>query len=1025
MNKKYSILALFASAFLWFGFPTNPPNGNTGAPGESTCGTSCHTLNGGTQDGNVTVTGLPASIEPCTNYVLTVTSSNPNGVAVVAGFQLTILNSANQIAGTLSSPSSGSQLETESGRQYWEHNTPASYPASHMVSWTATWKSPSSPANTTVTCYVANNIANGNGSDTGDKIVTNTATGTLNGGAPTLTVSIPTSSGILCNGQNTGSATAAAAGGIAPFTYNWSNGGSGATISNLPAGTYTVTVSDNCSSTSTSSITIGQPPILGFSAATITNVSCNGGTNGSITAHGTGGVAPYTYNWSNGGSGATISNLAAGAYTVTVTDNNGCTKTSVNQVTQPAVIVINLVTLTHESCFGQADGAITISVTGGVNPIFVEWSNGFLGTTINNLAPDMYSVTVTDNNACTKTATYTVNPGGVVNVNLNQQVNVTCPGGANGSISVTASGGLAPYTYEWSNGATVPVISNLIAGSYIVTATDSHGCVLVKGYTITQPQPIDIQVQQTIQNLCFGNSNASLTSVATGGTSPYTASWSNGVNGNTNSNLPAGTYTVTITDENGCTNTKSAIVTSPAQVTVNVTTTDETGVGQNNGTATATPAGGTGAFTYLWSNGGTTAMITGLPPATYTVTVSDANSCNASGSAQVDPFGCSLDLQLGVDVIICEGDTALVMPFISGETGNVTFLWSDGSTGDSLLVAHTGEYCLTITDEGGCQDMDCIIVTEIIIPEITGTVVNESSPGAMNGSIQLDVISGIVTYLWSTGATTPNISGLSPGVFCVTVADVNGCSKSQCFNVQPGNCQLGITSVQTNILCAGDTTGSITITANNTTPPVSYTWSNGASTAVINNLAAGSYSVTVSDGTGCFATDTYVIIQPDPLAITIDTVFHISNIGGGAINVTTSGGVMPYQFVWLFPDGSQLPGTEDIDNLSLTGNYVLGVTDGNGCTLSSIPVFVDTDVAVDRPERYKSLKVYPVPTDDVLIVDMESPMTEVLISGVDGRLFKRFDHPLSNHLNVSDLESGWYIIRISDGKSWYFSKIVK
>lgn len=1025
MNKKLSLLALFASAFLWFAFPNNPPNGNTGAPGESTCGTSCHSLGSGTQDGMVTITGLPGTIQPCTNYVLTVTSTNPNGVALKAGFQLTVLNGNNQLAGNLMSPSSGSAIETSSGRQYWEHNTPATYPASHIFSWTATWQSPSSPANTTITAYVANNIANGDGGDGGDLIKTASATGMLNGGASVLIASIPTTTPILCNGQSTGSATASSSGGIAPYTFNWSNGGSGQTISNLPAGTYTVTVTDNCGSIATSSTTLGQPPVLGFSSATISNISCNGGMNGSITAHGTGGVMPYSYNWSNGGSGATISNLSAGAYTVTVFDNNDCTKTAIYQITQPTAIVISLVSLTHESCFGADDGAITISVTGGVNPIFVEWSNGFLGTTITGLTPDVYSVTVTDNNSCTKTSSFTINPGAVVNINLNQQVNVSCPGGSNGSISVTATGGTAPYTYTWSNGASGSSVSGLIAGSYFVTATDSHGCDLVKGYTITQPQPIVIQIQQTSQNLCFGNSTADLTSSTVGGTSPYTSSWSNGVNNANNSNLPAGTYTVTVTDENGCTSSKSSTIVDPPQVTASVATTNETGVGLNNGTATVTPGGGTGAFTYLWSTGGTTPMIAGLAPGIYTATVTDANSCSTSASAQVNAFGCSLALMLGQDFILCEADTGLIMPFITGETGTITYVWSNGSTGDSLLVEHTGEYCLTITDGGGCQDMDCIVVTEIIIPEITGTVINESSPGSMDGSIQLDVIPGIVTYLWNTGVTTPNLSGLSPGVYCVTVADVNGCSKSQCFNVQPGNCQISITSLQANNFCAGDSTGSISVTVNNGVPPVTFIWSNGDTTGTIGNLVEGLYAVTVSDATGCFATGEFVISDPAAIVITIDTVINISNLGGGAINVTVTGGMQPYQFVWTLPDGSQVSGTEDIDNLFLTGNYQLSVTDASGCNILSVLVFVDTDVAVNPVGIYKVLKVYPVPATDVLMVDMEKPISEVLLSGIDGRLCKRFDHPATNHLNVADLEAGWYIIRITDGTSWYIARMVK
>ncbi|MEO6131176.1 MAG: SprB repeat-containing protein, partial [Saprospiraceae bacterium] len=720
-----------------------------------------------------------------------------------------------------------------------------------------------------------------------------------------------------------------------------------------------VTVTDNASATATASVVITQPTALALTPPTITNVLCNGSNTGSITAHAEGGITPYFFNWSNGGSTATISNLTAGPYTVTVTDDNGCTKSATYQVTQPAAIVIMLVNLTNESCAGANNGSITISVSGGVNPIFAEWSNGFLGTTISNLPPDIYSVTVTDNNNCTKTASFTINPGSVINVNLNQLINVSCPGGSNGSISVTATGGTAPYTYLWSNGTSGPVNSGLSAGSYIVTATDSQGCKLVKGYTITQPQVIVITINQPTQNLCFGNSTADLTSLTTGGTSPYISVWSNGVSGPNNSNLPAGTYTITITDNNGCTSSKSATITDPPLLTVNVSTTDETGVGANNGTATASPAGGTGAFTYLWNTGATVSMITGLPPGTYSVTVSDANACSTSGSAQVDPFGCLLALMLPQDFNICEGDTGLIVPLITGESGSITYVWSNGSTGATLSVSQTGEYCLTITDGAGCQDMDCIVVTVIIIPALNCTVTNESSPGAQDGAITCSVMPGIVSYAWNTGDTTMSISGLSPGVYCVTVSDANGCTKSQCFNVQPGNCQLTVTSSQLNVACAGDSTGSIAVIANNSTPPVQYLWTNGDTTSTISNLAAGMYGVTVSDGSGCFATDNYIITQPDPLSISVDTVINVSQ-NGGAIEVTISGGIIPYQFVWTLPDGSLLAGQEDLNGLQMTGNYQLMVTDANGCTILSATIFVGTDVAVEPTAKYKSLKVYPV-----------------------------------------------------------------
>ncbi|MEP6794143.1 MAG: T9SS type A sorting domain-containing protein [Saprospiraceae bacterium] len=1022
MSKVVSIVALLVSVVLLLSNASNPPNGNTGAPGENTCGTNCHHLNGGTQDGTINVAGIPALIEPNMAYVLTVTATNPNGVASLAGFQLTVLDNANAKAGNITMASAGSTTQLSSGRQYWEHNPAQPFPGSNTVTWTATWTASNIPANSTVTYYIAANIANGANGSNGDLILTDNGGGMMNGGGSTLTVSITNSTNLLCNGQNTGSATASASGGATPYSYHWSNGASGATINNLAAGTYTVTVTDNTSATATANVIITQPTLLVLTAPTITNVLCNGGNTGSITAHASGGISPYSFDWSTGAGTATISNLSAGPYTVTVTDDNGCTKTSIYQITQPQALVINLVSLTHESCFGQDDGAITISVSGGVNPIIADWSNGFSGTTINNLAPGTYSVTVSDNNNCTKTSTYTINAGGIINVNLNQLNNVSCPGGANGSISVTASGGIAPYTYAWSNGSSASSISGLGAGTFTVTASDSHGCMFIKVYTITQPQAFVISILQLTQNVCFGNSTADLTSSTTGGTSPYAFSWSNGVNGSNNSNLPAGTYTLTVTDDHGCTSSNSTIIIDPAQVTVSVSTTDQTGVGLNDGTATANPSGGTGAFTYLWSNDSTTAIISGLPPGMYSVTVADTNACSISGSGQVDPFGCLLDLQLGTDVIICEGDTALVLPFISGETGNVSYLWSDGSTGDSLLVAHSGEYCLTITDGGGCQDEDCIVITEIIIPSLNGTVTNESFPGAQDGSITCE--SGFVNYFWSIGAVTESISGLPPGVYCVTVTDNNGCTKSACFSVLEGNCQLTISAEVVGVSCFGNSTGAALIIPNNEIPPVSYIWSTGDTTSSITGLPVGNYSVTVSDASGCLATDIISITSPDSLIIELDTVIDITE-ALGAIHVTISGGQAPYFYTWTFPDGTQLSGFEDLDNLNQTGNYHLEIHDSLGCIIMSSNIFLDTHVAVYHIEKNKSLKVYPVPADDVLIVDIENEMTEVLISGIDGRLVKRFDHPQSNHLDVGDLESGWYIIRISDGKSWYIARIVK
>jgi len=868
MSRVYYFLIVFVSLTLLVANQSNPPNGKTGAPGEGSC-LDCHTLNGQNQDGIITVAGVPATIVPSMSYVLTVTVNNPNGNGDLAGFQVTILNSSNQKAGTMSAPSPTSTLQTSGTRQYWEHNPAQQYPGSNMVSWTVNWVAPTGPSNTTITAYAAGNVAKDNNNDSNDLIIFSTAAGILQGGANPLQVDIVSQTNVLCNGGNNGSATAGATNGTPPYSYSWSTGGTMATINNLSAGLYFVTVTDMANSTATTSVVISQPAVLNLQNPTINHVSCFGGNNGSIQASATGGTSPYSFSWSNGSSGSFISGLVAGSYTVTVTDDHACTKSASYQVNQPTAIAIQLVNLTHETCNGDGDGAISISSSGGTGQLSAAWSNGLSGNSITGLSAGTYNVTVTDNNNCTKSSSYTVNPGSVVTVALDDLQHVTCNGGNNGFITVHGTGGTAPYTYVWSNGVTGPVISNLTVGNYTVTATDNNGCIMVKAYTINQPGVITIQINASGVNECSDDSHVDLTAVVgSGAQQPVTAVWSNGAQGLINNDLAAGTYTITITDFGGCTAVASKTVSSPAPVIATVSTTDETTAGANDGTAEVIVSGGTPGYIYSWSNGGTTSSISGLAPGIYTVTVVDQNDCTASGTGQVDESGCALNIDIGSDVSICENDTLM----LSLPPGFVTYLWSTGETSQTITVSNSGMFCATVVDADGCSDDDCIVVT-----------------------VQI-------------------------------------------------------------------------------------------------------------------------------LVITIDTIIDISVLPG-SVQITVDGGTTPYNYNWSFPDGSTST-DEDLNFLNLIGSYTVVVTDANGCETSTT-VTVDVIDAVDPGPVFQPIKVYPVPTTDVLHVDMENEITEALIMGIDGRLYKRILNPASNNLQVGGLESGWYILRITDGQSWFIARMVK
>jgi hypothetical protein len=416
-------------------------------------------------------------------------------------------------------------------------------------------------------------------------------------------------------------------------------------------------------------------------------------------------------------------------------------------------------------------------------------------------------------------------------------------------------------------------------------------------------------------------------------------------------------------------------------------------------------------------------MIAGLAPGTYTVTVTDMNGCTSTGTGQVDAFGCSLDAILPDDMVICDGDTALITSTVNGASGSVSYLWSNGATTPSIEVSATGEYCVTVTDEAGCQDIDCIFIMVLVIPDFDCPVTNESAPDQNDGAIGCDTIPGVISYLWSNGATTPMISGLAPGVYCLTITDAQGCTKEECFIVQPGNCQLVITSVQSDVLCAGDNNGMISVTVENATPPVAYLWSNAETTSSIGNLGPGDYSVTITDAAGCTEIRSYTITEPPALTITVDSVQDISAIPG-MILITVAGGVPPYGYLWTDPLGGTNT-SEDQNFLTISGTYSVMVTDANGCTVSNDSINVDVIDAVHPDLKPQAVKVYPVPVANTLYIDFDASIQQLYIVGIDGRTVLQERDMQDHTLDLTGLEAGWYLLRFTDGEHWYYAKVVK
>ena len=628
-----------------------------------------------------------------------------------------------------------------------------------------------------------------------------------------LIVNTTSSSG--CTGPTSGSAMANVTGGVFPYSYAWSTGDSTATIAGLSTGTFGVTVTDANGCVAEFSDFLVQPTQVNVNPVP-TAPSCFANSDGIITASVWGGSQPYTFLWNDGQTTQTAMNLIPGVYSVTVTDSLGCTAIGNVVLDGGNPIDVTVQGISTVSCFGDTDGALLVNAFGGSGVGYTYlWANGDMGAFVDSLASGFHTLTITDNGTgCTHVDSVFVNSPLALNVFLNPTP--TCGGVSEGVVEAVPSGGTLPYTFLWDTGATTQTITGLPVGNYSVTVTDINGCSIVNSVQVTEIPNAFSGTINTTSITCTNGNDGTAMAIPSGGLAPYSYAWSTTSTDSLIFGLTAGSYTVTITDANGCNIIQAASVLVPSPVVANETVVNSGGcTGGVPGSISVAPVGGTAPYTYLWSDGSTGSSITGLTAGTYTVDIIDANNCVQTFSYNVGGSGTD-----NPPVVLTQ-DVAVALD--ANGIGSITVSDVDAGTTDDCGLAsvtidqmtfdcsHIGTQTVTLTavDGSGQTDIGTAIVT--IVDTLLPTVVTQNITIGLDATgtatiSTMDVNNGSADNCGITNMALDimqfDCSHIGTQMVTLTVADASG-------NIQTGTATVTVEDAIAPVVTTQDVTISL------------------------------------------------------------------------------------------------------------------------------------------------------------------------------------------------------------------------
>lgn len=726
---------------------------------------------------------------------------------------------------------------------------------------------------------------------------------------------------VTCNGANDGSITPNLIGGSGTYIdFDWTQGNIGSnapdavTLTNLAPGCYTLVVTDNNQCNEEFTWCISEPPPLTISVGNVVQPACDGTSGGSATLNAQGGTPDYTYVTTGPGgpyTGPTLDGLDEGIYDVTVTDANGCTAAGICTINPVVPLEVSIEALIADpgqvftlQCFGDTTGSLQANITGGSPEYTITWtdSNGdTIGSEalITNLGAGEYCVQVVDQNGCETSTCFTITQPEeplVTEATLLEYLgyNVSCFGVCDGAIDLTVTGGVAPYLFLWElgTGELVPGEdqTDLCDGLAEVLVTDANGCQQLNQFNLTTPAPINpnatlSQFDGGFNVSCIGSCDGSITVTATGDDGPFTVQWTNPVlpGGDTQENLCAGAYEVAVTDSRGCTETETFTLIEPTAVSAVIQTDFDCDTGEI--TLCAVAGGGSGSYTFNWSDESGNSCVTPQNDGEYCVTVTDSNGCSFEEICETVADPELLDVSGIVTNTTCgQANGAIDLTIVSG-TGPFDLVWTgNGVVQDELSQSDlaTGNYTVTVTDAFGCSVTLPFQVQNSDQITVFFDSTNPACFGESSGSIEVTINNAAapIQYSWTlNGLSYPGedqLDDVAAGIYTLTWSDADGCTGSSSVIIsQPDtltiNADILLYGNGFNMSGFGETDGAISTDVQGGTPQYTYDWNIDALDQNEGgiNLAPGTYTLTVTDANGCTA-DT-VIVLTEPFDITLPT----------------------------------------------------------------------------------------------------------------------------------------------------------